>query len=206
MLADHIGVPQLRDLASRSEQVSSPVRVNDMPRLAELLHPDVKLADEELDVRIRFLGGTQGNAQGNSQSNIQGFPEIRGHLTGSLHIYCQRCLGPLDWSVDIDFHLVIINSMADFDVVAEPFDAVVAGEHGIRLAELIEDELLSSLPFAPMHADLESCETSIGVKFIEDGNKPSESGSDMDSDTNRPFGDLAALLKAGESSDNSEKN
>jgi uncharacterized protein len=189
MLVDHFGIPQLRDLASRSEQVSSSIGVADMPRLAELLHPDGR-GQGKLDARIEFLGG------------MQGFPEIKGHLTGSLDICCQRCLGALNWPVDIDFRLVVIASEADFAEIAEPFDAIVAGEHGVQLAEVIEDELLASLPLAPMHADLASCETSIGVKFTDLDSESSEPESG--SETNRPFGDLASLLKAGDSADSSE--
>jgi uncharacterized protein len=190
MLADHIGIPQLRDLASRSEQVNSPIRVTDMPRLAGLLHPDIEPADKELDVRLEFLGG------------MQDFPEIKGHVTGSLDIYCQRCLAALNWPVDIDFQIVVIASEADFDEVAEPFDTVVASEHGIQLTEVIEDELIGGLPLAPMHMDLASCETSIGVKFTNIDSESSE--SDSEAKTNRPFGDLAGLLKAGDSADDSE--
>jgi uncharacterized protein len=212
MLVDHFGIPQLRDFASRSEQVSSSVRVDDLLRLAELLHPDGGLADDlsgpqgsghepgnkegnkegqqELDVRIEFLGGKHS------------FPEIKGHVAGSLDIFCQRCLGALKWPVDLDFRLVVVASEADFDEVAEPFDTVIAGEHGIKLTEVIEDELLSSLPLAPMHEDLASCETSIGVKFTDMDNESSE--FEAETETNRPFGDLASLLKAGDSADSSE--
>jgi uncharacterized protein len=207
MLVDHTGIPQLRDLASRSEQVSDSIRVSDMSRLAELLHPDAELAESELDVRIEFLGG------------IQGFPEISGHITGSLDIYCQRCLGSLDLPVDTAFRLVVIGSAADLDEIAEPFDVVLAGEQGIRLAEVIEDELLASLPLAPMHADLVSCETSIGVKFIGDAiddtgdttkvnskmNSKTDSEVESDIEINRPFEDLAALLKDSKSEDKSDK-
>jgi uncharacterized protein len=209
MLADHFGIPQLRDFASRSEQVSSSIRVDELPRLAELLHPDSRLADKEsllnegqikagrkaeqqreLDVRIEFLG------------RMQGFPEIKGHITGSLDVYCQRCLGSLNWPVDIDFRLVVIGSEADFDKVAEPFDTLVAGDHGVQLTEVIEDELLGSLPLAPMHADLANCETSIGVKFTDLDSE--SSAPDSGTETNRPFGDLASLLKGGDSADSSE--
>jgi uncharacterized metal-binding protein YceD (DUF177 family) len=203
MLADHIGIPQLRDLASRSEQVSNSIRVHDMPRLAGLLHPDIESADKEINARIEFLGGKQGASKGNAQGNSPGFPEISGHLKGSLNIFCQRCLGPLAWSVDIKFRLTVIASTADFDEVAEPFDALVAGEHGIRLIEIIEDELIGSLPLAPMHKDIADCETAIGVEFIDNDIESSLSASD--SDTNRPFEDLAALLNAGNAPNGSKE-
>ncbi len=183
MLADHIGLPQLRELASRSEQVTDSIRLGGMSRLASLLHSGADLTDKELNVRIEFLGG------------MQGFPEISGHLSGSLDIRCQRCLGSLNWPVDFEFHLVVVGSEADVDEVAEPFDAVIAGEHGIQLMEVIEDELLSSLPLAPMHSNVEKCETSAAVRNIS---KVFDSDAD-ENETNKPFGKLAALIKSSES-------
>ncbi|MCP4832154.1 MAG: hypothetical protein GY886_08080 [Gammaproteobacteria bacterium] len=192
MLTDHIGIPQLRDLASRSEQVNNSIRVTDMPRLAELLHPDIEPADKALEVKIKFLGGPQGA--------LQDFPVIQGHLKGSLDIHCQRCLGPLAWPADIKFRLTVIGSIGDLDKVAEPFDAIVAGEHGMQLKDVLEDELLGSLPLAPMHADITNCASAIGVEFIENDIESSV----PDSDTNRPFEGLAGLLKPDHSSGNND--
>ena len=110
MLADHIGVSQLRDLAGRSEHYAESIPVGGMDRLAGLLHPDAALKDRQLGLRIEFLGG------------MQGFPELSGHIEGSLNIVCQRCLGSLEWPVDLDFRLVVIGSEADFDEVVEPFE------------------------------------------------------------------------------------
>jgi uncharacterized protein len=189
MLADHIGVPQLRDLASRSEQLTDSIRLGGMSRLASLLHSGADLTDKELIVRVEFLGG------------MQGFPEISGHLSGSLDIRCQRCLGSLNWPVDLDFHLVVVGSEADVDEVAEPFDAVIAGEHGVQLMEVIEDELLSSLPLAPMHTNVANCETSAELRIISDVSD----NAVVENETNKPFGNLAALIEGNESADKTGK-
>jgi uncharacterized protein len=175
MLADHLGVPQLRDLASRSEHYRDTVPVSDMARLTDVLHPDFELQDKKLDLQIEFLGG------------MQGFPELSGHIGGSLEIVCQRCLGSLEWPVEIDFRLVVISSEEDFDEVAEPFDTVIAGEHGIRLSEIVEDELLGSLPLAPMH-DEDDCKLSTNADPAMEKNPDGE-------EMNRPFGNLAALIE-----------
>ena len=185
MLADHLGVPQLRDLASRSEKYLDKVPVIEMTRLADVLHPDSQLQNTNLDLQIEFLGG------------MQGFPELSGHVGGSLDIMCQRCLGSLEWPVEIDFRLVVVGSEADFEEVAEPFDAVIAGEHGIRLSEIVEDELLGSLPLAPMHEKADSCELNENMDLVAE--EPA-GGEEM----NRPFGNLADLLE--EASEPERKN
>ena len=116
MLADHIGVPQLRDLASRSEQIVDKVDVRDMSRVGDLLHSaqdsGLDTASGKLNIEIGFHGG------------MQGFPEISLKVSGKLAISCQRCLGLLEWPVDLGFHLVVVESDSDLDSIAEPYDAV----------------------------------------------------------------------------------
>ena len=182
MLAEHIGIPQLRDLAGRSEEYRESLKIGGMSRLAELSHPESGQSDAQLDLSIEFHSGEQG------------FPEIRGHIEGSLDIICQRCLGPLDWKFNIDFELVIVGDEADIERVSEPIDAVVASEHGICMSEIVEDELLATLPFAPMHATNETCNLSGNVEIVASDRDVSEV------ELNKPFGDLAALLKGAEAS------
>jgi uncharacterized protein len=191
MLADHIGVPQLRDLASRSEQIRESIGLGKMTRLAELLFDSDTQADRELEVQIDLLAG------------MQGFPEISGQVKGSLDICCQRCLGSLVWPVEIDFHLVIVGSETDYDEVAEPFDTLVAGEHGVSLTSIIEDELIASLPLAPMHPGNGVCEitaTTAG-KAEEKAVENQESGESAESEVHRPFANLDALMKDDEGAD-----
>ncbi len=179
MLADHIGVPQLRDLASRSEQIATQVSVRDMSRLLDLVHSaedgDAQMLKHKLNVKLVFLGG------------MQGFPEISCKVSGQLDITCQRCLGALDWPIDIDTHLVVVESEADLEKVVEPYDAVVADEHGVDFIGVIEDELLASLPLAPMHDDLDKCDVDKSIY----GDVPEDK---VESEVSRPFADLASLL------------
>ena len=183
MLADHIGVPHLRDLASRSERFTTSVKLSEMHRLAELLHPGSGTQDDCLELEIQFHGG------------MEGFPELRGHLSGQLALLCQRCLGRLDWTADERFELVVVNSEQDFDDIIEPFDSVVAGERGICLAEIVEDELLASLPLAPMH-EVGDCEPAYKIEVSDDALQEPEV------ETNKPFEGLAQLLQdAGPSQD-----
>ena len=145
------------------------------------MYPESDQEDRSLALSIEFLGGRQG------------FPEIRGRIEGALELLCQRCLGPLSWQSALDFRLVVVGNEADLELVSEPFDAVIAGEHGICLTEIVEDELLASLPLAPMHADEENCDPSGDVEIVVAGDEP------VEDELNKPFGDLAAMLKAAES-------
>ena len=192
MLADHIGIPQIRDMASRSEQIEGEIGLQDLPRLTSLLHPDTQTSGSHLNVELGFQRGPYG------------FPEISGLASGSIDLSCQRCLGPLEWPLDLRFKLAIVESDEDTEEFAEPFDTVVAGEHGVALAATVEDELLGSLPLAPMHEDLADCCTTDIVGYnqtdLSAGNG-SSSDQKSDTDTNRPFAELAQLLKSSADAD-----
>jgi len=71
-----------------------------------------------------------------------------------LELRCQRCLEGLPFEVQADEVLVLAGTQAEID--AEPADVhaadrvVAAKEMSVR--ELVEDELILALPYAPRHA------------------------------------------------------
>lgn len=89
----------------------------------------------------------------------RGRPSLQLSVRGTLQLRCQRCLGPLAHEVRTESVLVLASSQAEID--AEPVgvdsaDRVIAGkEMGVR--DLVEDELILALPYAPRH---EGCEAS----------------------------------------------
>jgi uncharacterized protein len=97
-------------------------------------------------------------------------PALRLRVRGTLSLRCQRCLEPMDFEVNTDETLVLAATLAE--IHAEPADAhapdrVVAGRE-MALGELIEDELILALPFAPRHEDC----TAGGVDPREPGSSP----------------------------------
>ena len=183
MLTDYIGIPQLRELAGRAEQCVDAMGPGEMPRLAGVLHPDFRSTDGFVTVNVSVGIGAEG------------FPELSCKASGALKLVCQRCLGSLDWPLDRSFTLAVLDDEADAERFEDPFDTVLAGERGVRIAEIVEDEILGSLPLAPMHdvadCDLESVSV-IGVTdtcAVDQGIAAQDEG-----DVQRPFAGLAAML------------
>jgi uncharacterized protein len=82
-------------------------------------------------------------------------PALRLKVRGTLRLRCQRCLEPMPFEVQTDETLVLAATLAE--IHAEPADAhapdrVVAGRE-MALRELIEDELILAVPYAPRHED-----------------------------------------------------
>lgn len=86
----------------------------------------------------------------------RGRPGLRIRVRGTLQLRCQRCLEAMPFEVRADETLVLAGTLAE--IHAEPAhahapDRVVAGKE-MPVRDLVEDELILALPYAPRH---ESC-------------------------------------------------
>jgi uncharacterized protein len=96
-------------------------------------------------------------------------PALRLKVRGTLRLRCQRCLEPMPFEVQTDETLVLAATLAE--IHAEPADAhapdrVVAGRE-MALRELIEDELILAVPYAPRHEDCTPAVTGDGQETAE---------------------------------------
>ena len=114
--------------------------LSEFPRLRDVLAHDVgEVAYEVSGVR-----------------DERGRPGLRLKVDGTLALRCQRCLEPMPFEVHTDETLVLAATLAE--IHAEPGDThapdrVVAGKE-MSLRDLVEDELILAVPYAPRH---ESC-------------------------------------------------
>lgn len=75
-------------------------------------------------------------------------------VSGEVELPCQRCLGNMPYRVDVERTLYLARNEAEMERLdALPgSDAIQAGEI-LNLVDLVEDEVLLSLPLATMHAE-----------------------------------------------------
>lgn len=114
--------------------------LGDFPRLRDILAADAGEVTYELD----------------GVRDARGRPGLRVRVRGTLQLRCQRCLEAMPFEVQTDETLVLAGTLAE--IHAEPADAhaadrVVAGKE-MPVRDLIEDELILAVPYAPRH---ESC-------------------------------------------------
>lgn len=125
------------------------------------------------------------SSEGEIKYEVLGIPDesgrlaLRVRLSGQLMMTCQRCLGMLEYPLQIDEVLVLARSESEIEaqpVDPESPDRIVAGRE-MEVGELLEDEILLAVPFAPHH---EQC---------------SREGSDWKGERqDSPFADLRGLL------------
>jgi uncharacterized protein len=128
--------------------------LSDFPRLRDVLAQDAG------EVRYEISGVRDERER----------PALRLKVSGTLRLRCQRCLEPMLFEVQTDEMLVLAATLAE--IHAEPADAhaadrVVAGKE-MALRELIEDELILALPYAPRHEDC----TAAGLDDRDGGPSP----------------------------------
>ncbi len=83
----------------------------------------------------------------------RGRPSLRVKVQGTLQLRCQRCLEALPFEARSDAVLVLAASQGEIE--ADPADAqapdrLLAGKE-MPVRELVEDELILAVPFAPRH-------------------------------------------------------
>jgi uncharacterized protein len=81
-----------------------------------------------------------------------GRPALAVSIAGSAALTCQRCLGEMAHSIARTTVTVLAKSESDADVLdADSADEVLVADRPLDPVNLVEDELLLTLPYAPMH-------------------------------------------------------
>lgn len=172
-------------LAARGEEIRDTVPLGATDRLAEFIREALGHCEEavpadweswpldvELDVGQRRVEGGRP------------VPAVSGHAKAKVPVTCERCLGlmVLALGADVAFLLpeeeTVSGSLPGFEVWATE-------GRGVRLLDLVEEELLLALPLALMHEDRTRC------RHIVEGYAAGESEPAV----RRPFGALKSLMK-----------
>jgi len=102
------------------------------------------------DIQVQFSCGT----------DKQGLVTLIGHAKGELSLTCQRCMNDFNLPLAVEFSFTPVNEKTQDEELPEVYEPVDLDEHGFfSISELIEDELLVSIPSIPMHA-IEDCSVS----------------------------------------------
>ncbi len=102
-------------------------------------------------------------------------------------LQCQRCLQPMTLRLQGSSRVALVESEAAVAEVPPEFETALAPEGRMRLADLLEEELLLALPPAPRHPEGQCPGDAPGK--TEEPAQP----------TQRPFASLGELLKSGRS-------
>lgn len=104
-------------------------------RLAEML----EATDGDVEIHLHF------------HTDLQGTKRIDGAVQATLMVQCQRCLKPLPLPVDTQFAAAVVWSDDEAGRVPKDLEPYIVGEEPQDIRDLIEDELIISVPYACYH-------------------------------------------------------
>ena len=97
----------------------------------------------------------------------RGLRRVRGTITASIRVACQRCLEPMTLAIEAKPSLVVVPANERSALPAQEADVLVA-DKPVSLNSLVEDELLLAMPMIPMH-DMRACPAAASLQ----GQQPS---------------------------------
>ena len=149
------------DFARNGREISGSVPVSKLPRLQDMLEN----SEGTLDYTVH--GG----------ADRQGIPYLDVSMTGSCRLRCQRCLGAKQHAIAIESRL-LLRSQKELDALDESDDGGDEAEHDSILAEasldvldMLEEEILLSLPISPRHEEGE-CAMAAAADERREGDSP----------------------------------
>ncbi len=161
-------------LADKRGELKGQIPVKSLSRIAELLF------DDSGSVTVELFFGREGH-----------LPKIEGRIQTVLQLKCQSCLQAIEWTVDNVVRLGIVKTVDQANRLAEDYEPLLVEVETMRLSDLIEDELLLSLPTYPKHEH--NC-------FVAnpDNNNTNTPTRDAQPTRENPFSILAKLKNTGD--------
>jgi uncharacterized protein len=170
---------ELPDTANFQRQVelgstlSGEVSISRFPRLSEML-----VSDDGSAMASLVFGYSAGYAS------------VKGSITADLKVECQRCLQPMDLKVDSRFKFAFVHDEDEFDLIPDEFEPYIIEGDEQSVIDILEDELLLSVPMVPVHD--ERCSEFMSVH---------EQDKQAEREASHPFAALKALKVKDKSDD-----
>jgi len=93
-------------------------------------------------------------------------------IEGCLPLICQRSLEIFDWPVRIDTRLGLIRTEPEEAALPPGYEPLLVGAEAMRLADVVEDELILALPLVPMQEGSVEAEGMVWSSELDQTDKP----------------------------------
>lgn len=119
------------------------------------IHVDGSIALKELSRLSELLFSQEGSVNAKLEFGIgeQRILNVKGSIEANVENICQRCLGAVSVPVSCEISLAILWKEEDAERLPKRFDPWIIGEGITDIYQIIEDELLLSLPIVSYHEE-----------------------------------------------------
>jgi len=187
------------EFARSAREAAGAVRLSQLPRMLNEVPADAP--DRDTVFTWQAAGYTQPELQDDGTEGPQ--PYLRLAIHGSAWLTCQRCLAAYEQAFNADpvFRIVQTEDEAgEFPLDDDDVDVIVGSRH-FDLVDLIEEELLLSLPLVPKHEVCPAIHESLasgadGAEGVDSVDEVPEQEVESEERVN-PFAALESLKKDG---------
>lgn len=133
-----------RTFILNKENLSGIMDVKSLERLAEIIDPN---SNDNQQLHFNLIG--------NVDSKQHWLLDIK--ITGQLHLICTRCLESMVYEIECENSILVAKNQSELELLDESEELeVILTQKELKVLELLEEELLLSLPISPKHDDCES--------------------------------------------------
>ncbi len=158
-----------RKLADQLASLDGCIAIEEFKRLPDLLVESTG----ELVLSLKFSRGKRR------------LPLVTGNCTGEVLMTCQVCLEPVPVKVEAVIRSLLVDNVEVLVTLDLDDDGLVCDGVRVDLVDLVEDDIIVSLPMVPKHAP-DSCTAAFA-------SSPAETGEQGTASTHKPFAGLAEL-------------
>ena len=87
--------------------------------------------------------------------NVSSLPSLKGQISGSLKLTCQRCLNEMTLPIDTAIDVVFVSNDEKAQTLQGGYETHLVEDSRIMLNDLIEDEVMLSIPQLMVHDECE---------------------------------------------------
>lgn len=127
--------------------------------------------------------------------DADGLNVVEGVVHADLKMQCQRCLGPMKKSIDWRFRLVMVHNDAEAPQIRAEHELLEVADETIFVMDMIEDELVLSLPLIPKHDDPAACDAAV-LDMFDTAHVAARDNNDEQRAVHNPFAVLRDLKKS----------
>jgi len=136
------------------ERLPDIIKVQNLAETGRILEGKLSLASmQRLDLQLAEGADNANEAEVTLEFGIdvQGIKFLSGHIVAPVKMACQRCMGAMDYTVDISIKLAMIKSEEEAEELPDRYEPLLVNEPELSLVELIEEELMLALPIVALH-------------------------------------------------------
>ena len=180
MFKNNLSIKDFSDLSRKNYVFDDVIPAVDFSRLSHFLIDHNQKHSNQISINLEFF----------TKQSVD--PKVKGRISTTLTMQCQRCLGPIEWQATTSIDFLLIESLSPNKTGPSSVNTITVDSDGLSIEKIVEDEILSMIPMSLMHNKVALCENNdtLGL-FLAASNK-----SKGNQQKNKPFSELGKLLKA----------